>query len=105
MVGSGSGIRFQDISEEPEVTQELFIEQPIKITAIGEYHQFGNFLTGVSTLPRIITMRDFEIKNQKPSLTVMPELQLVLSTKTYRAKPIEETPADAPADGKAEGGK
>lgn len=88
--GSGSGIRFQDISEGAEVEKELFIEQPIKITAVGEYHQFGNFLTGVAALPRIITMHDFEIKNQHPSLTVMPELQLVLNTKTYRAKAVQE---------------
>ncbi|MDO4251569.1 MAG: type 4a pilus biogenesis protein PilO, partial [Moraxella sp.] len=83
-------IRFQDISVEAEVEQEFFIEQPIKITSVGEYHQFGDFLTGISTLPRIITMHDFEIKNQKPSLDVMPELQLVLNTKTYRSKEIKQ---------------
>lgn len=93
MVGSGSGIRFQDISVEAEVEQEFFIEQPIKITAVGEYHQFGDFMTGISTLPRIITMHNFELKNQKPSLDVMPELQLVLNTKTYRSKELAEEEA------------
>ena len=34
MTGVGSGIRFQDISIEPEVEQELFIEQPIRIAAL-----------------------------------------------------------------------
>lgn len=95
MVGSGSGIRFQDISTPHEVEKEFFYEQPINITAIGEYHQFGDFITGVSTLPRIITMHNFEIKNQKPSLDVMPQLQLVLHTKTYRSKDAEETNANA----------
>lgn len=93
MVGSGSSIRFQDISVEAEVEQEFFIEQPIKITAVGEYHQFGDFITGISTLPRIITMHNFELRNQKPSLDVMPELQLVLNTKTYRSKELKEEEA------------
>lgn len=106
MVGNGSGIRFQDISTPDEVEQEFFIEQPIVITAIGEYHQFGDFVTGISTLPRIITMHDFEIKNQQPSLDVMPQLQLVLQTKTYRSKEIaeEEVKAGAKANDNAAGG-
>lgn len=95
MVGNGSGIRFQDITVEPEVEQEFFVEQPIRITAIGEYHQFGNFITGIAGLSRIITMHDFEIKNPQPDLTVMPELQLVLQTKTYRSKTVEEAPTES----------
>lgn len=86
MVGSGSGVRFQDISVQPEVEQEFFIEQPIQIIGLGDYHQFGSFVSGIAALPRIITMHDFEIKNPQPSLDRMPELQLVLQTKTYRAK-------------------
>lgn len=102
MVGNGSGIRFQDISTPDEVEQEFFVEQPIVITAIGEYHQFGDFVTGISTLPRIITMHDFEIKNQQPSLDVMPQLQLVLETKTYRSK--DNTEEGAKAENKPAGG-
>lgn len=94
MVGNGSGIRFQDISVEPEVEQEFFIEQPIRITALGEYHQFGDFTTGIAALPRIITMHNFELKNQNPSLDVMPQLQLVLNTKTYRSKEVAEENAE-----------
>lgn len=99
MVGSGSGIRFQDISVQPEVEQEFFIEQPIQIIALGDYHQFGSFVSGIAALPRIITMHDFEVKNPKPSLDRMPELQLVLQTKTYRAKEVDlnAPAANAPA--------
>ena len=89
-VGRGSGIRFQDISVDPEVEQEFFIEQPISIKAIGNYHQFGNFVTGIARLPRIITMHDFEVVNPQPSLEVTPQLQLMLQTKTYRSKAITE---------------
>lgn len=97
MVGSGSGIRFQSIVAENELEKEFFIEQPIKITALGEYHDFGNFVTGIAALPRIITMHNFEVKNQQPSLDEMPQLQLVLETKTYRSKEVQEE--QAPAEG------
>ena len=95
MTGVGSNIRFQDISVEPEVENEFFIEQPIRIAALGEYHQFGSFISGLAALPRIITMHDFEVSNPQPSLDNIPELNLVLQTKTYRSK--ESTLEDASA--------
>ncbi|GAA0316565.1 type 4a pilus biogenesis protein PilO [Psychrobacter aestuarii] len=98
MTGVGSNIRFQDISVEPEIEQEFFIEQPIRIAALGDYHQFGNFVSGLAALPRIITMHDFEVSNPQPTLDTVPELTLVLQTKTYRSKEITE---DAPAEGAA----
>lgn len=97
MVGSGSGIKFQDISVQPEVEQQFFIEQPIQIIGLGNYHQFGSFVSGVAALPRIITMHDFEVKNSQPSLDRTPELQLVINTKTYRAKEVDLN-APAPSD-------
>ncbi len=88
MTGVGSNIRFQDISVEPEIENEFFIEQPIRIAALGEYHQFGSFISGLAALPRIITMHDFEISNPQPTLDAIPELNLVLQTKTYRSKEV-----------------
>ncbi|ERL56620.1 type IV pilus inner membrane component PilO [Psychrobacter aquaticus] len=102
MTGVGSNIRFQDISVEPEIENEFFIEQPIRIAALGEYHQFGSFISGLAALPRIITMHDFEVSNPQPTLDVLPELNLVLQTKTYRSK--EATPEGeeaTPTDGAA----
>lgn len=88
MTGVGSNIRFQDISVEPEVEQEFFIEQPIRIAALGEYHQFGSFISGLAALPRIFTMHDFEVTNPQPTLDKLPELNLILQAKTYRSKEI-----------------
>ena len=105
MTGVGSNIRFQDISVEPEIENEFFIEQPIRIAALGEYHQFGRFISGLAALPRIITMHDFEVSNPQPTLDAVPELNLVLQTKTYRSK--EMTVGDkttVPATESTEGG-
>lgn len=102
-VGTLSHIRFSDIAVEPEVTQEFFIEQPLRITAVGDYHQFGAFVSGLAKLDRIITMHDFEVNNSKPTLDQMPDLNLTLRAKTYRAKATaansiaKGNPASAPA--------
>jgi type IV pilus assembly protein PilO len=88
MTGVGSNIRFQDISVEAEIENEFFIEQPIRIAALGEYHQFGSFISGLAALPRIVTIHDFEVSNPQPTLDTLPELNLVLQTKTYRSKEI-----------------
>lgn len=90
MVGVGSNIKFQDIKVEPEVSQEFFIEQPIRIAALGDYHQFGSFISGLAKLPRIITLHDFEVANPSPSLDKLPETNLVLNVKTYRSKELNE---------------
>lgn len=86
LTGMDSGIRFKDISIEPEIEQPLFIEQPIRIEAVGDYHQFGAFVSRLAALPRIITMADFQVTNAKPSLDTLPELSLILHTSTYRSK-------------------
>lgn len=99
MTGVGSNIRFQDISVEPEIENEFFIEQPIRIAALGDYHQFGSFISGLAALPRIFTMHDFEVVNPQPTLDAIPELNLVLQTKTYRSK--ETTAEDKAVDAAA----
>ncbi len=101
-VGNASHIRFSDIAVEPEVTQEFFIEQPLRIAAVGDYHQFGAFVSGLAKLPRIITLHDFEVNNSRPTVDQMPDLNLTLHAKTYRAKPAatdsiaKGKPANAP---------
>ena len=97
MTGVGSNIRFQDISVEPEIENEFFIEQPIRIAALGDFHQFGSFISGLAALPRIITMHDFEVSNPQPTLDVLPELNLVLNTKTYRSKEVDPEAVDTVA--------
>lgn len=101
MVGVGSNVRFQDIKVEPEVSQEFFIEQPIRIAALGDYHEFGGFLSGLAQLPRIVTLHDFEVTNSKPSLDEVPQITLVLNTKTYRSKEIVEEEEKPKAEGEA----
>lgn len=97
MTGVGSNIRFTDIKVEPEIEQEFFIEQPISINALGGYHEFGNFVSGLAALPRIITVHDFTVtpRSETPIgqniMEKIPELNLLLQTKTYRSKEVVDT--------------
>lgn len=87
MDGVESGVRFRDIAVNSEITKELFIEQPIVILSDGDYHEFGNFVSGMANRSRIITMHDFSIKNTSSDiLNELPKLQLKLDAKTYRTK-------------------
>jgi len=54
---------------------------PIRIDVIGDYHDFGSFVSGVASLPRIVTLHDYTIKETEGAL-----LNMVIEAKTYRYK-------------------
>ena len=54
VTGVTAGLKFKNISLDPEVKQEFFMEQPISIQATGDYHVFGQFASAIAALPRIV---------------------------------------------------
>src|SRR5690606_32876433 len=60
--GLGSGLEFEEIKLQPEVTQQFYIELPIQIKVVGAYHDLATFVSGVSSLPRIVTLHDLDRK-------------------------------------------
>jgi len=80
-VGTTSGLNFVKINWQPEITQEIYIELPIDMEVIGTYHEFGNFVSKIAGLPRIVTLHDFDIDINKTS---NGQLNLKLQAKTYR---------------------
>ncbi len=77
-----SGIRNELFQPQPETTQEFYAEQPIQIRMVGNYHQFGAFMSGVASLPRVVimTMHNIELtpKDKSGSLVMQGTI------KTYR---------------------
>ena len=67
--GLGSGLEFEEIKLEPEMVQQFYIELPIQIAVVGGYHDLATFVSGVASLPRIVTLHDFEIKSKKVVVT------------------------------------
>lgn len=84
MAGVSSGLEFNKISLEPEIKQEIFIEQPIAISVVGNYHSMGNFVSAIAALPRIVTLHNFDIKAQDAKGSEVPKLQMNIQAKTYR---------------------
>ncbi|KKO49688.1 pilus assembly protein PilP [Arsukibacterium sp. MJ3] len=80
-VGTTSGLTFLRINWEPEIEKEFYTELPIKIDVVGDYHQFGNFVSEVAKLPRIVSLHDFSIQTEKNE-----RLRFNVTAKTYRYK-------------------
>jgi type IV pilus assembly protein PilO len=80
--GLGSGLEFEEIKLLPEAAQQFYIELPIQITVVGAYHDLATFVSGVASLPRIVTLHDFEIKPVEPGNT--QKLRMSILAKTYR---------------------
>src|ERR1700751_1732007 len=85
---------FQPVAEEK---RDFYAELPIKIRRRGSYHQFGEFVSGIAALPRIVTLHDIDIKPD--SKDAYDQLSLELTAKTYRYLDEDEIAA-AEADKK-----
>lgn len=78
--GEGSGLEINNIDLGKESQQQFYAELPINIVVTGDYHGFGNFVSGVAALPRIVTLHDFSIRPVGNSKL----LQMSITAETYR---------------------
>lgn len=60
-MGLNSGLEFESITLQPEKSTQFYIELPIRIVVQGSYHDIGTFVSSVASLPRIVTLHDFNI--------------------------------------------
>lgn len=86
-----------------EVVKEFYAEKPIQLKMLGTYHQFGTFISGVASLPRVVilTMHDVSLRPAgkaaaaAPGSAPSPSGQLALegTVKTYRYVDDDEAAA------------
>ncbi|MDP2745717.1 type 4a pilus biogenesis protein PilO [Pseudomonas sp.] len=81
--GLGSGLEFEEIKLLPEAAQQFYIELPIQITVVGAYHDLATFVSGVASLPRIVTLHDFDLVSATSS-DGSTKLRMSILAKTYR---------------------
>ncbi len=83
--GLGAGLTIEQIKLKPEVSRGFYIELPMDIVVTGTYHDIASFVSGVASLPRIVTLHDFTITptSSKDSLS-SDLLKMAVSAKTYR---------------------
>ena len=82
--GLSAGLTFNTIKLAPGTSKEFYVELPIDIEVKGGFHSFGAFVSAVASLPRIVTLHDFEIKPDGKSQN--HELTMSIRAKTYRYK-------------------
>ncbi len=103
--GLAAGLEFELFKPGAEKPADFYVELPIQIKVIGNYHAFGAFISGVSDLPRIVTNHDLRITQAKDGT-----LSLDTTAKTYRYMDEEEELAEQErqmnaAKGKGKGGR
>lgn len=93
-----------------EVPKEFYAEKPIALRMVGSYHQFGAFVSGVASLPRVVilTMHDINLKPKDPKTGITARsgaLELSGTVKTYRYLDDVEMEAQEKAAAQAAGDK
>jgi len=83
--GLAAGLEFELFKPTEEVPREFYAELPIQIIVSGSYHEFGEFISGLAALPRIVTIHNILITpmgNKKKGDNRL--LRLKATAKTYR---------------------
>ena len=92
--GLAAGLEEKLFQPANEQKRDFYAELPIKIRLTGSYHEFGEFVSGIAALPRIVTLHEIEIKPVRSGKdSSSDELTLDLSAKTYRYLDEEELAA------------
>ena len=91
-----AGIEVQLFEPQAETFNDFYVERPIIIRMLGDYHEFGDFVSGVAALPRVVilTMHDISLKRAGGSQSryKSSDGRLILEgrVKTYRYVDEEE---------------
>jgi len=69
--GLGRGLQFELFRPAAaEIRRDFYAELPITVKVTGNYHDMGAFASDVAQLPRIVTLNDVAITNDKGVLTL-----------------------------------
>jgi type IV pilus assembly protein PilO len=87
--GLAAGLDEKLFQPAKENRKDFYAEKPIKIRLDGSYHEFGNFVSDIAALPRIVTLHDIEITPASKN-SGDDDLVLNVTAKTYRYMDEEE---------------
>ena len=81
--GLAAGLQEELFQPMSEIRKDFYAEKPIKIRLKGSYHEFGQFVSDIAALPRIVTLHDISIVPQQAG-DAEDALVLNVTAKTYR---------------------
>jgi type IV pilus assembly protein PilO len=83
--GLASGLEFELFKPGAEIPKEFYAELPINIRVVGNFMEFGSFVSGLATLPRIVTVHDVRISPRRDgNANKNKPLVMEAQVKTYR---------------------
>ena len=59
--GLAAGLEFELFRPGGEIPRDFYAELPIQLRVRGGYHEFGEFISGLAALPRIVTIHNVRI--------------------------------------------
>jgi len=69
--GLASGLEFRSFKPGSSIQKDFYSELPISIEVVGRYSELGSFISGVASLPRIVTVHDVNILPEKNRLKIL----------------------------------
>jgi type IV pilus assembly protein PilO len=81
--GLAAGLSEKLFQPGAEKSNGFYAELPIHIRLVGSYHEFGNFVSGIAALPRIVTLHDISI-SPADAKGAYDNLVMDVTAKTYR---------------------
>ena len=85
--GLVNGLQFELFKPESERPVDFYAELPISMKVTGKYHQFGEFVSAVAALPRIVTLHNLTMS---PVSESSGKMTMDIRAKTYRYFDEEE---------------
>jgi type IV pilus assembly protein PilO len=79
--GLVNGLEFELFKPESERPVDFYAELPISMKVTGNYHQFGEFVSAVAALPRIVTLHNLTMS---PLSESSGNMTMNITAKTYR---------------------
>jgi len=79
--GLVNGLEFQLFKPGSERPVDFYAELPIQMKVVGDFHQFGEFVSAVASLPRIVTMHNLTLT---PLGKDSNQMSMDITAKTYR---------------------
>jgi len=86
-----------------EIPKDFYAEKPIQLRMTGSYHQFGTFISGVASLPRVVilTLHDVSLTPKDKGGTLV----LQGTVKTYRYLEDDESAEAKAANARSAGAR
>lgn len=89
--GLASGLQFRLFKPDAPILRDFYSELPINIQVLGRYEELGLFVSGLASLPRIVTLHDVNIIPEGKDGTLLMNAVV----KTYYEGPVSSVGANA----------